>query len=61
VIEVDKMLTAKEVCEWLGISRVTLKSWCDNKGMPFYKAGKLLRFDPDEIKEWMRNKNEDKN
>jgi len=55
----EKMLTAKEMCEWLGITRVTLKKWCE-KGLPFYRADKLLRFDAKEVKGWLRNNGKNK-
>jgi len=55
----EKMLTAKEMCEWLGITRVTLKKWCE-KGLPVYRGDKLLRFDVEEAKDWLRNNGKNK-
>ena len=38
-----------EICEYLHISRDTVRNWIDKKGMPVHKKGRLLRFDVDEV------------
>ena len=51
----DKWMSMKQVCEYLGISRDTANKWIKNKGMPAHQIDRIKRFDKDEIDEWMRN------
>jgi excisionase family DNA binding protein len=54
-----KLLTAKEVADMIGCSAKTIYSWAETglTEIPVIKIGtgrkSLLRFDPDEIREWL--------
>lgn len=48
----NKLLTEKELCQWLQISRPTAWRW-RKEGMPFIKANKSVRFDKDEVLKWL--------
>jgi len=48
----DKLCDKKEICEWLGISRATLDRWRE-KGLPYIKGERAVRFDKSEVKKWM--------
>jgi excisionase family DNA binding protein len=50
----EKYLTVNQICEWLNISRATLTNW-RNRGLPAIKIGRTVRFDKEEVKEWLRN------
>lgn len=50
-----KLITIKEVSEFLKVKEPTLYSWVRNGALPSYKLKGLLRFDMDEIKEWVKN------
>jgi excisionase family DNA binding protein len=40
----EKFLTAKQVCELLGINRKTLHLWCQSRKIPYFQAGRTIRF-----------------
>lgn len=50
------MLKITELAEVLRVHVRTLRDWL-KKGMPHYKVGNTLRFDLEEVKEWMKNQN----
>jgi excisionase family DNA binding protein len=47
------MITVKEVMKIYQVSRTTVQNWMQ-RGMPFYKTGRLVRFDAEEVAEWFR-------
>jgi excisionase family DNA binding protein len=49
-----KLLTIKELSEFLTIKVSTLYTWVHNGTIPYIKLNGLLRFDMDEIKEWIK-------
>jgi excisionase family DNA binding protein len=51
---IKKLLTVTEVAEWLGAKKFTIYSWVHEHRIPHKKAGRLLRFDEDEIEAWLR-------
>jgi excisionase family DNA binding protein len=52
----DKLLTLKEVAEYLRVSPYTVKFYIRRKGLPVFRVGKqTLRFSKDEIDKWLRN------
>jgi len=48
----DKLLTQKELAEYLQVTEVTLWKW-RKKGMPYVKAGKSVRYDKDQVMRWL--------
>ena len=44
----------KEICAHLGVHRDTVVEWVTTLGMPGVKAGRLWKFKPGEVDEWMR-------
>ncbi len=50
-----KLVSIKEISEFLKVKEPTLYSWVRNGTLPSYKLKGLLRFDMDEIKEWVKN------
>lgn len=51
----DKWMSMKQLCAYLGISRDTATKWINNKSMPAHRIDRIWRFDKDEIDEWMKN------
>ena len=49
-----KLVTIKEISNLLGVKESTLYSWVNNGSIPSYKLNGLLRFDMEEIEEWVR-------
>jgi excisionase family DNA binding protein len=46
-----------EVAHFLGVSPRTVRDWVYKKIIPFRKAGKTLRFAPEEVEAWtLQNK-----
>lgn len=50
------MWTCNELMEYLKISRNTLAKWTRDGLIPYYKVGKSLRFDSEEIGFWLESK-----
>jgi len=50
------MLTKNEIAELLQVSRATIDRLRE-KGMPSHKIGKQVRFDENEVKEWVKKQN----
>ena len=48
-----KMLTAGQVCEWLGISLDTLHKWF-GMGLVGYRIGKVIRIPENELWKFLR-------
>lgn len=49
-----ELVTIKEVSTFLNVKEPTLYSWVRNGSIPSYKVGGLVRFDMEEVKEWVR-------
>lgn len=49
-----KFLTVEDVAEMLQVTRTTIYN-LKKKGLPFIKLGKNIRFDQDEVVEWVRS------
>lgn len=60
-MEMDKWMSMKQVCAYLGISRDTANKWIKNKDMPAHQIERIWSFDKDEVDEWMRNNGKCKN
>jgi excisionase family DNA binding protein len=52
----DRALTASEVAELLSTSKSTIHRLCDQREMPHFKLGKLTRFLPSKIAQWIIEK-----
>lgn len=46
--------TSADVARLLSLSPKTIYSLCDQLAIPHYRVGGSIRFDPDEIIEWIR-------
>ena len=45
----QKLIDINELSRLLSIPKGTLYNWCYLRRIPFIKAGRSLRFDPDEV------------
>lgn len=50
-----KYLTIEQVAEMLQVTRMTIYN-LQNKGLPFIKLGKSVRFDKDDVVAWLNSK-----
>lgn len=48
----EELLTTKELCEWLKITRATAWRWRE-KGMPHIGTGKSIRYNKSDIIKWL--------
>jgi len=51
----DRWLSVGEIAEHLGVSRDTVYTWVNERGMPAHKVGKLWKFRKDEVDAWVRS------
>ena len=51
----DRWLSVAEIAEHLGVSRDTVYTWVNEKGMPAHKVGKLWKFNKAEVDAWVRS------
>jgi excisionase family DNA binding protein len=50
-----KFLTIEQVAEMLQVTKMTIYNF-QKKGLPFIKLGKNVRFDKDDVIEWVNSK-----
>jgi len=48
----ESLVTKKEICSLLNVSRATLDRW-RSKGLPFIKVDRAVRFDKSKVLEWV--------
>ncbi len=53
-MQTEKWFSMKDICKHLGVSRDTVIKWVNEKDMPGTHIGRLWKFDPDEVDEWMK-------
>lgn len=51
----DRWLSVDEIAEYLGVSKDTVYTWINAKGMPAHRVGRLWKFKRDEVDEWVRS------
>jgi excisionase family DNA binding protein len=55
----EKLLTEKEFCQWLRISRSTALRW-RRDGMPYIGRGRSIRYNKAEVKGWLSKQSQRK-
>ncbi len=54
-----KLLTLRQAAKVLSVSVSTLRAWCKGGPMvPVVRMGRDLRFDPDDLWEWVKKRTE---
>lgn len=48
-------ITEQELCEWLKIERMTAYRW-RKEGMPYIGKTKSIRYNKEEVEEWLKNR-----
>jgi excisionase family DNA binding protein len=49
-----RLLTIQEVAELTGVSVTTLYKWVSQRKIPHIKMGRLVKFDPVKLDEWIK-------
>jgi len=49
-----QLITVKELSKFIRVKESTLYAWASSGSIPSHKLNGLLRFDIDEIKEWVK-------
>jgi len=49
----EKLLNLSETAEILGLKRPTLYNWVNERRIPFVKVGRLVKFDPKDLREFI--------
>ena len=49
-----EFVTVKELSQFLKVKESTLYSWVHSSLIPYHKLNGLVRFDMEEIREWVR-------
>lgn len=55
MVENEGFWSIEQVCQYLNIKRSTAYSLVESGSIPFYRIGRLLRFKPDDVKNWMES------
>ena len=51
-----KLMSIKEVAEFLGVSKIAIYKWAKKGFIPCLRVGKQYRFSKEEIIEWARKR-----
>ena len=51
----ENLVGPKEIAEYLDVSINTIYSWVHMRKIPFFKMGRLVKFDLREIENWKEN------
>jgi len=55
IVQLPRLLTIEQVAEHLGVEVRHVRRLVAERRIPYIKWGRLLRFAPDEIAEWIDN------
>jgi excisionase family DNA binding protein len=50
----ERLLTARELAETLGVAPKTVLRWTDTRGLPGYRIGRALRYRERDVEAWLR-------
>lgn len=53
--EAEKWLSVEEIADHLGISKETVYRWLEKGKIPAHRVGKLWKFRPSEVDQWVVN------
>ncbi len=51
----ERWLSVEEIADYLGVKRDTLYKWITRRALPAHKAGRLWKFQRDEVDRWVRD------
>ncbi|MCZ6799423.1 MAG: helix-turn-helix domain-containing protein [Nitrospirae bacterium] len=48
------LLTIQQAAQITGVSITTLYKWVSHRKIPYIKMGRLVKFDPSKLEEWIK-------
>lgn len=51
-----ELISASKLSLMTDIKEMTLRKWAREGTLPYYKIGKLVRFNPEEVYKWIKEK-----
>ncbi len=51
---IDRWLSVKEICSYMGVSSDTVYRWIETHEMPVHRMGRLFKFKISEIDAWVK-------
>lgn len=51
--ESERWLSVEEIAQHLGVSKETVYRWLEKQKVPAHRIGKLWKFKPSEVDEWV--------
>jgi len=58
--KIERWYSMNELADYLGVTRDTVLSWIEKKGMPGVKIGRVWKFKISEVDNWIRAENSQK-
>lgn len=55
-IRMKKLLKIKDVSSMLNVKIGTIYTWVKRNKIPYIRIGSMIRFDEDDLKAWLKNK-----
>lgn len=52
---VDNWMSSEEVCDYIGITKITLQRWRDQSKITYYQIGRTIRYKKSDIDAFMEN------
>lgn len=53
MLELEPWLSVEEISRYLAVSKETIYRWLDKEMIPAHRIGKLWRFKPSEVDDWV--------
>jgi excisionase family DNA binding protein len=49
----DELWTTRELQEFLKVSQTTIEKWRRQRGLPYVRLGRVVRFVPNDVRAWV--------
>ncbi len=56
-LDADRWVNVEEIAAYLGVSKETIYRRLESRSIPSHRIGKLWKFKPSEVDEWVRSGN----
>jgi excisionase family DNA binding protein len=54
-MDLQPWLSVEGIAEYLGVSKETVYRWLERKKIPAHRIGKLWKFKPSEVDQWVKS------